>query len=383
MLIKEVSAKEIFDSRGEKTIEVSVNGSVASSPSGKSTGKHETPQYHESLTWNVDFLNNWKKWIEVNSFEDLERVEAYVKDRTKIKDVKDFGANALYAFESAILKALAKEQGKELWQVVNKKAKKFPRPVGNAIGGGLHSSAFKTHPLFQEFLIVPKEDTFAKNVGIMQELYDALGKYFGAKKKNDEGAWHVGVGDETILEKFQELASPVVDYGIDIASSSFYKGNLYDYGKIKRTRGAHLEHILSVLKMYKPFYIEDPVEEEDFEGFGELKKSYKLGMFVGDDLVVTHIDRLHKAIENKSVNAIIVKPNQNGSLLELKQIFEICKKAKIKTVMSHRSGETMDDALADYAFAFGADFIKCGISTPWREAKLKRMEEIEKSRSGY
>jgi len=96
-------------------------------------------------------------------------------------------------------------------------------------------------------------------------------------------------------------------------------------------------------------------------------------------LTATHFSRLKKAISLKSINAMIVKPNQNGSLLELKKIIDLCKKHKIKTILSHRSGETMDNSLADYAFAFQTDFIKCGISTKWREAKLKRLIQIENS----
>ena len=102
-------------------------------------------------------------------------------------------------------------------------------------------------------------------------------------------------------------------------------------------------------------------------------------MVVGDDLTATHLERVKKAIKQRSISAMIVKPNQNGSLLEVGDIVDLCKKHKIKTVMSHRSGETMDDALADYAFAFGVDFIKCGIATKWREAKLNRMIDIENS----
>ena len=101
-------------------------------------------------------------------------------------------------------------------------------------------------------------------------------------------------------------------------------------------------------------------------------------MIVGDDLTATQYNRAVGAIRTKSINAMIIKPNQNGSLLELKRIFGLCKKHGVATVLSHRSGETMDDALADYAVGFGADYIKCGVATKWREVKLKRLAEIEK-----
>ncbi|MEK6800435.1 MAG: phosphopyruvate hydratase, partial [Nanoarchaeota archaeon] len=116
--------------------------------------------------------------------------------------------------------------------------------------------------------------------------------------------------------------------------------------------------------------------EEDFEGFSKIQR--KNSLVIGDDLTATQLPRLRKAINAKSINAMIIKPNQNGSLFELKKIFETCKKHKIKTILSHRSGETLDNALADYAFGFQADFIKTGISTKWREVKLNRLIEIEK-----
>ena len=125
------------------------------------------------------------------------------------------------------------------------------------------------------------------------------------------------------------------------------------------------------------------MQEEDFKGFSKLFKSIKsinrdpkTSVLVGDDLTATQISRLKKAIKLNSINAIIIKPNQNGSLIELQKIFKICKKHRIKTILSHRSGETLDNALADYSFAFQADYIKTGIASKYREAKLKRLIEI-------
>ncbi len=376
MFIKEVEAREIEDSRGEKTIEVRVNDCVASSPSGKSTGKYEAHPYHKSLKWNVDFLNDWKKWIEIEGFSDLERVEEFIKK--ELKSARDFGGNALFAFESAILKSLAKEQNKELWQTINPKAKRFPVPVGNAVGGGLHSSGQKNHPVFQEFLIIPRERSFSDNVGSMKEAYISIGRILKATETNDEGAWHVEKSDGEILDTLDKFESSFY-IGVDVAASSFYKNKLYDYGKINKTNTAQVEHMIKIAKNYDLFYLEDPVEENDFKGFAEIKKKVKDCLIAGDDLTATHLDRLEKAIKEKAINAMIIKPNQNGSLLEVKKIIELCKKHSIKTIMSHRSGETLDNALADYAFAFQVDYIKCGIATKWREAKLERMIEIEKS----
>src|SRR3989344_3699794 len=164
MLIKDVSARIINDSRGESTIEVSVNGAEpASSPSGKSTGKYETKPYYRDLKFCVSFLNEWADFIHVGKFDDLGFAEDIIKKKLKLKEARLFGGNALFAFESAILKALAREQKKKIWEVVNPHATKFPRPVGNVIGGGLHTKG-KIKPAFQEFLIIPREKTFSDNV---------------------------------------------------------------------------------------------------------------------------------------------------------------------------------------------------------------------------
>ena len=117
----------------------------------------------------------------------------------------------------------------------------------------------------------------------------------------------------------------------------------------------------------------------NFLSFSELLKKFPDRLIVGDDLTVTNKKRLEKAIEMKSINAMIIKPNQNGSLIELKEVCEIAKKNNIKTVFSHRSGETNESILADLAVGFGADFIKCGITGKEREVKIKRLIEIEKS----
>jgi len=375
MLIKEVKAKIIFDSRNEPTIDVSVNGCKASSPSGKSKGKHETPSYHNSLRWNINAINNLKIPFEINSFSDLKKIEALIKNRFKLNNAKHFGANALFALESAILKALAKENKKQLWEIINPNARRFPVPVGNAIGGGLHSAKFKEHPVFQEFLLIPDEKTFRNNVRTMQKIYGKLKSKLNATQINDEGALQTSFNDEQILNILSKLN---IRIGVDIAASSFYKQGFYSYKQKQLDKQSQINYINSLIRDYNLFYIEDPLNEEDFLGFSKIKKSSN-HLVVGDDLTTTNIQRLKKAIKMKSINAMIIKPNQNGSLFELKQIFEICKNNNIKTIMSHRSGETLDNALADYAFAFGADFIKTGIATKYREAKLNRLIEIEES----
>ena len=126
------------------------------------------------------------------------------------------------------------------------------------------------------------------------------------------------------------------------------------------------------------FYLEDPLEENDFQGFKEIKsKAPKSGLIIGDDLTTTNIERVKAA--KSSVNDIIIKPNQIGSLIKVKEVIEYCKKNKMKIIFSHRSGETSENILADLAFGFQADFIKCGVSGKGRDEKLDRLIEIERS----
>jgi len=373
MLIKELSARIIKDSRGQDTIEVSVNGQKASSPSGKSTGKYETPSYYHSIHWNVHAINSLKIPFEINSFQDLLILEQQIKMKFSFQDAKQFGANALFALESAILKSLAVSQKKELWQIINPKAKKMPVPVGNAIGGGLHSH-IPNHPAFQEFLLIPKGKSVKKNVRIMQEIYSKLKKVLKSKKINEEGAWETDLEEEIILSILESYKDKI-NLGIDVAASSFFRSGIYHYKNKSLSREQQIFYINSLIKNYNILYLEDPLQEEDFSGFSMIMKK---NLVVGDDLTASHLERLKEAIRRNSINAVIIKPNQNGSLIEIAELFKFCKRNKIKTILSHRSGETLDSALADYALAFGADYIKTGIATKWREIKLKRLVEIEK-----
>ena len=147
---------------------------------------------------------------------------------------------------------------------------------------------------------------------------------------------------------------------------------------LKRDETEQLGYLSNLIKNYNLLYIEDPFHEEDFENFAKLLKKFPDSLIVGDDLTVTNSKRLQKAIEMKSINAIIVKPNQCGSLIEVKKVCEMAKENNIKIVFSHRSGETTENILADLAFGFQADFFKCGITGKEREAKIKRLIEIER-----
>lgn len=377
MILRGVKARKILDSRKKYTIEVSINGIKASSPSGKSTGSAETPMYKNSLEWVIKFLNKQDFNLELNSFEDLKILERDICKRLNVKDPKKLGANALFALESVILKTMAKEKNVHLWKLINPRARKIPTPLGNSVGGGLHSEGYKDHPTFQEFLLIPKGKSFKEKLKNMNSIYNKLGKLIKSKKKNDEGAWQTSFNNEQVLEAMSKF-SDKSKIGLDIAANSFYekKKKTYNYKNRELDRTTQIHYINSLIKKYNIYYAEDPLDEKDITGFSKIEKRY---LVCGDDLTATHLHLLKKALKKKAINSMIIKPNQNGSLIELKEIIEYCKKNNVKTILSHRSGETLDNAIADYAVAFQTDFVKFGVSTKWREVKLSRLLEIEKS----
>ena len=397
VIIKKVSAKAILDSRKEKTILVLIKTNIgnfsASAPNGKSKGKREAKSYKKDIGGDIKAINDFEDYFTeeiLEKFEDLRRIGDIVEGHV--------GANTIFALESAVLKAIAKEQKKQVWQLINlsndfptkvdplkgtSKPKSFPRLIGNCIGGGKHSSNYKK-PDFQEFLLIPNlksvKDSFDKLKKIKENLKQILKekdeKFRG--EKNDENAWTTFLNEKQVLDILNDLKIPI---GVDIAASSFYKRKKYNYFNpmLKRDEKEQLNYLKNLIKNFNLFYIEDPFSEEDFESFSELLKKFPDRLIVGDDLTVTNPKLLEKAIRKKSINGIIVKPNQNGSLLKVKKVCEIAKKNNIKIIFSHRSGETDETILADLAFGFGADFLKCGITGKEREVKIKRLIEIEES----
>ncbi len=389
MKIKKIIAKKVKDSRGEKTIQVIVKTGwfkkfKTSAPSGKSTGKYEVKSYTTSLDEDIIIINNLNvneiNKLNVIGFKDLIRVENLTSGLV--------GGNSLFALEASLLKALANENGQELYEFLGK-GKKLPRPVGNAVGGGLHSKGIRNKkPDFQEFLFIGHGKTIKESIETNNLAYNLIGKLLGAKRRNDEGGWETDKTNEAVLDIMIQVRNELrkqsknVFIGLDIAGSSFYEKGKYHY-KNKRvilTKAGQIKYIKKLIKKYEIYYTEDALEENDFSGFTELRRAKSF--IVGDDLTTTNPDRLKKAIGMKSINAIIVKPNQIGSLLKVKEVIDIAKANNIKTIISHRSGETRDSTIADLAVSWDCDFIKCGIYGKVREAKLDRLVEIEKKLKG-
>ena len=412
--ILEVEPRLILNSRKEETIEVRVRTKdglfISSAPSGASKGKFERQAFasassvgssKNAVKTSIASLSAIGEKIvfngyDFNNFEDLHLIEDTIMQINNKSKKEMFGANALYALEASLLKSIAKSYGFDLWQYLCKKPNILPMPLGNCIGGGKHVDTDKKTD-FQEFLFLPKTKRFFDAQFINLKAYDLAKKFIYSRDKEytglltDENALAASIDNEQVLKLLSEVRQKIADefgiefsLGIDCAASSFYKNKLYYYHNLekKRTKEEQIEFVLDLIKKYNLSYIEDPLNEEDFSGFNFLMKEIqrkKLNCLIcGDDLTVSSFERVEKAIKNKCVNAIIVKPNQQGSLLELKRVIELAKKHDITPVMSHRSGETCDDTLADLAVGFQCPVIKTGILGKERFAKLNRLSMIER-----
>lgn len=407
MFIKRVQCKCIRDSRKQKTVEVFIkchHGTFrASAPAGKSKGANEVADYNKrGIIWSKKLANKFLrafvgKNIFIKGLDDLKEFEKKVKEFENSYGI--IGGNVVYAIEVALMKAAAKENRKELWRFIYdsmdyKESIKMPMPVGNCIGGGLHSKGIKgKKPDFQEFELIPQEKTFSKAVtkNILAYFYaKKLLKKMHKKwklKTNDENALETSTSNEETLKILSSVAEKYgLRIGLDVAASSFrnemgfYK---YKNKELIRDRLEQIDYMKIIAQRYNLLYLEDPLDEEDFSGFQELLSKIhgkKLDtLIVGDDLTTTNLKRVDRASRGKAINAMIVKPNQIGSFVEVKKVIEFCKKNGIKTIFSHRSGETMDDALGDFAVGFQADFVKTGLYGPERLIKLRRIMQIEKS----
>ncbi|NPE26989.1 hypothetical protein HNV12_03220 [Methanococcoides sp. SA1] len=411
MFVKSVMPRVVLNSRKERTIEVvleTYEGKFScSAPSGKSTGKSEVSCYHEKgIGYSMRMLHEFCKGLVHENFIIKSVGDIKILNERMLKFEKKFGAmggNVWYALEGAFLRAAAADNQKELWEFINDDLNdglkpKMPMPVGNCIGGGLHSKKVKgMRPDFQEFLLIPNEKSYGKAVTKNFRAYNYAKRVIagvrgfggsgvrGRAKRNDEGAWNVGLSNENALEVLRKVADRYdLRIGLDVASGSFFDKGYYMYEnkELIRDKVDQADYMERIVKRFGIFYLEDAMDEDDFGGFREVLGNVKKCLVVGDDLTTTHLKRVHRAVRGKAMNAMIIKPNQVGSILEVKKVVEYCKTKGIVMIFSHRSGETMDDILADYCVGFGGQFMKSGIFGRERLVKAKRVMEIERSLGG-
>lgn len=409
-IIVDIFARQIFDSRGNPTVEVDVvteNGILgrAAVPSGASTGEHEAVELRDGGTDYVgkgvqkaiDNVNGEiaDELIGMSVFEQ-NLIDQAMIDLDGTKNKSRLGANAILGVSLAVAKAAAEELEMPLYRYVGGvSANTLPVPMMNIINGGSHSDA----PIaFQEFMVMPvKAESFTHAMKMGSEIFHHLKKVL--KDRNlttavgDEGGFAPGLdGTEDALETIAKAVSNAgytlgddVMIALDCAAAEFYVDGKYDYSKFEGSTGAirtseeQASYLAELCEKYPIISIEDGMDENDWAGWKSLtdKVGHKVQL-VGDDLFVTNVERLERGIKEGIANSILIKVNQIGTLTETIAAVNMAKNAGYTSVMSHRSGETEDTTIADLAVGLNTGQIKTGsASRSDRMAKYNQLLRIE------
>ena len=409
-LILDVHARQILDSRGNPTVEVDVitnNGARgrAAVPSGASTGEYEA----------VELRDGGKEYLGKGVLKAVENVNDIIAEEIVGMNVFDqnlidktlieldgtpnksrLGANAILGVSLAVAKAAAEELGIPLYRYVGGvSANNLPVPMMNIINAGSHSDA----PIaFQEFMIMPvKAESFSQALQMGSEIFHNLKKVLHDRGLStavgDEGGFAPTFeGTEDALDTIKKAVEKAgykfgeeVKIALDCASSEFYKDGVYDYTKFegdkgkKRTSAEQVAYLTELVNKYPIISIEDGMDENDWEGWKLLTDA--IGdrvQLVGDDLFVTNVERLEKGIAQGVGNSILIKVNQIGTLTETIAAVDMAHRAGYTSIMSHRSGETEDNTIADLAVALNTRQIKTGsASRSDRMAKYNQLLRIE------
>lgn len=400
-VIEDVRVRKILDSRGNPTVEVDIitwNGfGRASAPSGASTGSKEVASYPEGGVDEViseveDVISSELIGMDAEYLNDVDLV---LKELDGTDNMSAIGGNTSVAVSMAAAKAAAASYSMPLFKFLGgNMVNEIPFPLGNMMNGGAHAGA--NAPDIQEFLVIPigasniSEAIFA-NVSIHKKLKELITSkdpnFTGGK--GDEGGWIPNVKNDVALDIQSQACEEVSDElgfeikpSLDFASSEFWdadKGKyVYKQDGIERDTGEQVEYVKDIIDTYGMFYVEDPFDENDFDGFSQLTSEVSDKCLVcGDDLFVTNKDYLSKGIKQNAANAIIIKPNQVGSLSDAYATVKLAKENNVIPVVSHRSGETTDETIAHLAVAFGAPIIKTGAVSGERIAKLNELIRIE------
>ncbi|MBI5079540.1 phosphopyruvate hydratase [Candidatus Wolfebacteria bacterium] len=420
MKIADINAKIILDSRRKETIEVGLRAadflSKASVPSGKSRGRHEAfvlepRQAMEKLSEIKPLILSASAGGRIENQRDFDN---FLISLDASENKENLGGNLILALSLAFARLKAKSENLELFEYIRdnfqlpitllrsnspKGHYKLPRPIFNVINGGAHSAQPKSRLAFQEFQVIPTLNDFKIAFAVGKEFYFKLGnvldKRFGADVRlGDEAGYSAPFkNNEEALEVLYELILKhryPLKIGLDAAASQFYKSDAAGK-KSKKTQGFYLidgkqiaaaelkDLYASMVRAYDIVSIEDPFEEESFEDFADLlartsAQTEEKILIIADDLTVTNSKRLKTAIDKKSGNAILIKPNQIGTLTETLDVVELARQNGWQSVVSHRSGETMDDFIADLAVGVGAWGVKAG--APAKEERLAKYDRL-------
>ena len=410
-LVTEVRLRRVLDSRGNPTVEAEVRTESggfgrSAAPSGASTGEYEAVERPagEAITKARELA---VPRLEGQVYAGDQRgVDSTLRAADGTDDFSEIGANSAVAISMAAAKAAADVLGAPLYQHLGGafRGREFPVPLGNVIGGGEHA-ADATH--IQEFLAAPVgapsvTDAVFANARVHGEVGDILEERGVAAAKGDEGAWAPSIADEEAFEIVDEAVDAVseevgfeIGFGLDIAGAELYEDGAYHYGEEARTPDEQIEYVVDLVDEYGLVYVEDPLDEDDYEGFAELTDRVGGGalgapdsasghgpraggtLVCGDDLFVTNTDRLAEGIEAGAGNSVLVKPNQIGTLSDAFDAIELAVANGYAPVVSHRSGETEDTTIAHLAVATDAPYVKTGAVGGERTAKLNELIRIE------
>ena len=402
MKIENIVAREILDSRGNPTVEVDVflsDGSFgrASVPSGASTGSNEALELRDG---GIRYLGKGVLKA-VSNVNDIIRPLLLGKDVCNLEEIDNLmiscdgtsnkerlGANAILGVSLACLKAAACSKKVPLYKFLGEE-KELPLAMMNILNGGAHAD---NNLDFQEFMIIPHADNFKERLRIGSEVFHTLKSILKSK------GYHTGVGDEggfapdlkdnyealdlicQAIEEASYVKGKDVSLALDVAASEFYKDGFYFIDGEKYSFTKLVKYYEDLINKYPIVSIEDPVWEGDFEGFQKL--TLLLGdkvQLVGDDLFVTNKKYLEKAYKMRAGNAILLKANQIGTVTETLETIKCAKKWGYKTIISHRSGETDDSFIADFAVGLGLGQIKtgslCRMDRVCKYNELLRIEE--------
>ena len=401
--ITKVKARQVFDSRGNPTVEAEVytnkNNATAISPSGASTGTYEAyekrdnnKRYLGKSVFNAVNLINTKisKKLKGHSVHNQERIDALMINLDGTKQKNKLGANAILAVSMAVKKLSAKEKKLPLYKTfLVKKNFKLPFPLMNIINGGVHAN---NGLRIQEFMIRPdRAKNFSDAMRICFVVIKNLSKIIKNKglstSVGDEGGFAPMINNNNqaldlivlAIKKSGFTNGKDVSICLDVAANELFKKNKYSiFSKKYLSTEQSIEEYKKIIKKYKIKSIEDPFAENDWISWSKLMKSIQKVQIVGDDLYVTNLERLKKGFLNISSNAILIKLNQIGTVSETIDVIKFAQIIGFKTIISHRSGATEDTFIADLAVGTNSNQIKTGsLARSERVAKYNQLLRIE------
>jgi len=390
--IESLRARRLLDSRGDATVEIDVRAGPiharAAAPSGASTGSHEVAPWPKGgVAASLSAIPKVTAKLSGVDIEDQEGVDARLHEIDGTANFSGIGGNLAVAVSLACARGGAASKGVPLFRRWGTPGG-MPRPQGNVLGGGRHAVGGTTIQEFMSTAEAPSVgDAVFANARVHRRVRDRLMKDHPgiALGKGDEAAWVAPMEDMQALRLVsEECAAATKETGVlcrpslDVAATEFHKAGTYQYRDRALSRDAQIDFLVSLVEDFSLASLEDPLEEEDFSGFAELTKRVgKQCLIVGDDLFATSTPRLRRGLEEGAANAVLIKPNQCGTVTDTRACVDLAHRGGYKTVMSHRSGETTDDSIAHLAVAFGCWGIKTGAVGGERIAKLNELIRIE------